>query len=35
MTLEELKNVNVSTRSGATGTSTAFAQSLESALQQI
>lgn len=35
MTLEELKATNVSTRSGATGTSTAFVQSLESALQQI
>lgn len=35
MTIDELKSANVSTRSGATGTSTAFVQSLESALQQV
>lgn len=35
MTIDELKVANISTRSGATGTSTAFVQSLESALQQI
>ena len=35
MTIDQLKAANISTRSGATGTSTAFVQSLESALQQI
>lgn len=35
MSVDELKAANVSTRSGATGTSTAFVQSLESALQQL
>jgi uncharacterized protein with FMN-binding domain len=35
MTIDELKAANVSTKSGATGTSTAFVQSLESALQNM
>jgi uncharacterized protein with FMN-binding domain len=35
MSINDLKNANVVTKSGATGTSTAFVQSLESALQNI
>ena len=35
MSINDLKSVNVVTKSGATGTSTAFMQSLESALQKI